>query len=131
MKQHHIKHVVYQGYQGGGTPPPPGEAQTYRVSFWKTLLQLRCPVSGCLGGASNWSNLQVHFMHRHLKDTIMILEEGDRPYPRCPKCDMFVYHRALNGRHLVTDLCRWGEERNQRRLVEEEAMVGSETVITA
>ena len=25
----------------------------------------------------------------------MILEEGNRPYPRCPKRDMFVSHKAL------------------------------------
>ena len=29
-------------------------------------------------------------MYRHLRDTIVILEEGNRPRPRCPKYDMFM-----------------------------------------
>ena len=86
-------------------PPPLGEAQTYRVYFPKLMLQLRCPVEGCLGGASNWANLRVHFSHHHARDKIVILEEGNLPYPRCPQCDMFVSHRALIGRHLTTDFC--------------------------
>ena len=38
-------------------------------------------------------------------DTIVILEDGNRNYPRCPKCDMFVSHKDLNGRHLNMALC--------------------------
>ena len=45
------------GGLGRGTlpslPPHPPESQTYQVSFPKRLLRLRCPVEGCLGGASN------------------------------------------------------------------------------
>ena len=82
------------------------------------LLRLRCPVEGCLGGASNRSNLPVHFAHRHVRDTIVILEEGNRPYPRCPKCDVSVSHKPLNGR-------------KRRRLAEEEARAGTVTETTA
>ena len=35
-------------------------------------------------------------MYRHAWDTIVILEEDNQPYPNFPKCDMFVYHKALN-----------------------------------
>ena len=28
--------------------------------------------------------------HRYMWDTIVILLEGNRPYPQCPKCDMFI-----------------------------------------
>ena len=69
-----------------------------------------------MGGASNWTNLRVHFAHRHARNTIVILEEGNRPYHRCPKCDMFVSHKALNGRHLATAFCCRGEERKRRCL---------------
>ena len=45
---------------------------------------------------------------------------------------MFVLHRARNGWHLKTDLCRRGKERKRRQLAEEEARGGgAETVITA
>ena len=71
------------GDRGGApNPPPPGEAQTYRVSLPKRLLQLRSPVEGCLGGASNRTNLWVHFAHRQAREIIVILDEGNRPYPR-------------------------------------------------
>ena len=42
---------------------------------------------------------------RHMKYAILILEEGNWPYPRCPKCDMLIYQRSLDGKHPYTDLC--------------------------
>ena len=42
--------------------------------------------------------MRVHFWRRHVRDTIIILEEGNLPHPRCENCDMFVPWRALNGR---------------------------------
>ena len=61
----------------------------------------------------------------------MILEEGNRPYPRCPHCDMFVPQKALNGRHLTTALCRQGMERKWRLLAEYEVQEGKERSLTA
>ena len=78
------------------------------------------------GGSTIWTNFRVHFVHCHMLDTIVILEEGNRPYPRCPNCDMFVSHKALKGRNLTTSFCRQGEERKRCRLSEEEAWVGDE-----
>ena len=87
------------------TPPHPREDQTYWVSFPKHLLWIQFPVDGCLGGASNRTNLRVRFAHHHTRYTIVILEERNQPYPRCPQCDMLVSNKALNGRHLTTALC--------------------------
>ena len=70
-------------------------------------------------------------MHRYTQYTIVILEKGDRPYPRCPKCDMFVSHKALNRPHLTTAFFRQGEERKLSHLAEEEAREGAEAAITA
>ena len=55
-------------------------------------------------------------MHRHVHDTVVILEEGNLPLPRCPGCDLQVSRKALNGRHLETNQCKMGAERKQRRL---------------
>ena len=63
--------------------------------------------------------------------TIVILEEGNRPYPRCPKCVMFMSHKAFNVRHLATDSCRRGEERKRCRLSEEESQAVIEREIIA
>ena len=53
-----------------------------------------------------------------MRDTIIILEEGNLPHPRCENCDMFVPWRALNGRHKSTMMCKMGAERKRRRLAE-------------
>ena len=95
------------------------EAQTYRVSSTKYMLRIQCLVEGCLGGASNRTNLWVHFAHLHAQDTIIILEDGNWPYPWCPKYDMFVSHKSLNIQHLTTTFWRMGEERKLIRLTEE------------
>ena len=117
---------------GGGThTPTPREAQTYRVSFPKYLSRIRCPVAGCLGGALIRSNLRIHFVHRHVQDTILILEECSHPYPRCHQCNMFVPQKALNDHHLTTSLCRQGMERKWRRLEEEESRERTEKELTA
>ena len=102
----------------------------FQVSFPKQLFLIRCLVEGCLGGVSNWTNLRVYFAHHHVRDKIVILEEGNQPYPRCPKCDIFVSYKALNGRHLATDFYHRGEERRWRRLEEEEARAGTAAVVT-
>ena len=73
--QHGLGRGDREAWGGVTPPPPPWEAQTYRVSFPKHKLQIRRLVEECLGGASN---------------QIVILEEGNQSYPRCPKCDMFV-----------------------------------------
>ena len=55
-------------------------------------------------------------MHRHVHDTVVILEEVNLPLPRCPRWDLQVSGKALNGRHLETNRCKQGAERKKRRL---------------
>ena len=61
---------------------------------------------------------------------IFILDEGNQPYPRFTKCDMFVSHKSLNGRHLVKFFFQRGEERKRCRLAEEKERAGTELAIT-
>ena len=61
-----------------------------------------------------------------MRDTIIILEEGNLPHPRCENCDMFVPCRGLNGRHKSTMMCKSGAERKPRRLSEEEIRESTE-----
>ena len=70
-------------------------------------------------------------MQRHFHDTVVILEEGNLPLPRCPRCYLQVSRRALNGRHLETSQCRTGTERKQRRLAEAEMRATSEKAFHA
>ena len=64
--------------------------------------------------------MRVHFLHRHVLYTLVILEEGNLSQPRLPRCDMLVSRRALNGRHPATAYCARGAEQKRRRLAEVE-----------
>ena len=59
--------------------------------------------------------MRVHFWRRHVRDTVIILEEGNLPHPRCENCDMLVPWRSLNGRHKDKAMCRSGAERKRRQ----------------
>ena len=75
--------------------------------------------------------MQVHFLHRHVLDTVVMLEEGNFSHPRCARCDMQVPWEALNGGHLGTAQCAKGAERKRRRLAETETRENSERAFKA
>lgn len=82
---------------GIGRADAPGrQPAEYRVSFPKTATRAQCPVAGCPGTATSWSNLRRHFAHRHPDDTVTILEEGSTPLPKCERCGMHVTRQALS-----------------------------------
>ena len=70
----------------------------------------------------------VNFIHRHARDTVIILEERNLPHPRCPRYDMMFPWRDMNRRHLATSQCTMGAERKRRWLAEEELQESSEKV---
>ena len=70
--------------------------------------------------------MQVHFLNRHVLNTVVILEEGNFPHPLCARCDMQGPQRALNGRHLGTAQCLKEAERKRQRLAEVETRENSE-----
>ena len=59
--------------------------------------------------------MRVHFVHRHVLDTVVMLEEGNFSHPRCARCDMQVPWRALNGIHPMKAQFVKGAERKRRR----------------
>ena len=75
--------------------------------------------------------MRVHLVHRHVLDTVVMLEEGNFPYPRCARCDMQVPRKALNGLHLGTAQCAKGAERKRRRLADMETRENSERAFRA
>ena len=64
--------------------------------------------------------MRVHFWNWNVRDTVVILEEGNLPHSRCPLCDMLVPWRTLNGMHRRTVQCKRGAESKQRSLAAEE-----------
>ena len=62
--------------------------------------------------------MRIHFLHRHVLDTEVTLEEGNLPHPQCSQCVILVPQRSLNGRHPSTAQCSRGKEWKRRQLVE-------------
>ena len=90
-----------------------------------------CLVEGCPGRATTRTAIRVHFLHRHVLDTMVILEEGNLPHLRCTRCNMLVPRRALNSSHPATAQCARGAERKRRRLAEAELRDRSERDLEA
>ena len=96
------------------------DLRTYRMAFPAKAGPRPCPAEGCSRRVSTRTEMMVHFWHRQVRDTVVILEEGNSPHPRCPLCDMMVPWRALNGTHRRIAQCKQGAGRKQRRLAAEE-----------
>ena len=62
----------------------------------------------------------VRFLHRHVWDTMIILEEGNLYHPCCPQCDILVPWKSFNGQYTTTDQCVKGVERKIFWLAAEE-----------
>ena len=43
-----------------------------------------CPTEGFRGQALTQTAMQVHFFHRHVQDTVIIIREGNLHHPWCP-----------------------------------------------
>ena len=82
--------------------------QIYRMSFPEKGGPRKFPLAGCPDKVATRTAMRVHFVHRHVLDTVVILEEGNFPHPPCARCNMLVPRRALNRRHLGTAQCKKG-----------------------
>ena len=120
---------VMEGRRSWAPTPPCEEPQTYRMAFLNAGGPQNC--EDCPGRDAIRTAMRVHFLHRRVQDTVIILEEGNIPHPRCPQCDMMVPWQALNRRHLATTQCARGAERKRKRLAEEELWEISERAFQA
>ena len=125
------QHGKAAGQRRQWTPHKETRAQTYRISFPTKGGPRRCPVEGCPGTLATRTAMRVQFLHRHVQDTVVMLDEGKFPHPRCARCDMQVPRKALNGRHLGTMKCAKGAERKRRRLADTEMRDNSERAFRA
>ena len=57
--------------------------RTFRTTFPAKGGPRRCSVEGCPGRVEKRTAMQVQFLHHHVLDTVVILEEGNLPQPRC------------------------------------------------
>ena len=54
--------------------------RTFRRKFPAKEGPRPCQVEGCSGRATTQTSMRVHFWHRHVRDTVVILEEGNLPH---------------------------------------------------
>ena len=99
------------------TTPAILDPRLYRVSFPRYTGYIGCLVGGCKGWLTTCTNLQIHFVHRHMRDTIVIIEEGNYPRPLCWACDMIIPWAELNLRHLLSNICAREAESKRWSLV--------------
>ena len=109
---------------------PGRQPAAYRVSH-PTGSRRKCPVDGCPGVSNSRDALRRHFLYRHPQDSLVILEEGSHPLPRCELCGMHVPYSALNGRHRHSRTCREGVDRRRQRNAMMEAKRAMDIQFTA
>ena len=56
------------------SPQTAGEPRLYKMRFPARDGRRQCPVEGCPGVSATQAAMRVHFVHRHVHDTVVILE---------------------------------------------------------
>ena len=70
LQDHCLKYITPQWE----TPPFTLDPRLYRVYFPRAAVSTGFLVEGCEGQATIHTNLWIHFLYRHVQDTIVILE---------------------------------------------------------
>ena len=74
--------------RGGGAESYEGEKGdkpiTFRMTFPEKAVPRPCPVEGCSGQSATRTSIQIHSCHWHVRDSMVILEEGNILHPQCP-----------------------------------------------
>ena len=65
-------------------PPATREGpRTYRMEFTAKGVPRSCPVEVCPGQAATRTAMRLHFLHQHVLETVVNLEEGNLPHLWC------------------------------------------------
>ena len=102
------------------TPAAGARPRTFQMAFPEKEGPQSFLVKGCTDRAATRTEMWVQFLHQNVLETVVILEEGNPPYPWCTRCDMMPPWRALNIRNFSRAQCARGAERKRRRLSEAE-----------
>ena len=74
------------------------------VYFLRVLNLVAFLVDGCLLRENNPGRLIEHFMYRHWKSNVAIIQEGPEPLPRCDHCGMHIPAARLI-KHIWMEIC--------------------------
>ena len=90
-------------------------SDTYVVSFPHTLKSVDFLLEGCPSRANTSEILREHFMYRHWKVKVAVVQEVPAPLPWCDQCEMHIpASRLFNHRHM--DKCNKATERYIMRI---------------
>ena len=73
-----------------GTTALCGKPRTYKRNLLIAGGANNCPVEGCRGRAAIQTMMRVHVYHQNVRDTVIILEEGNLPHIWCRRFNMLV-----------------------------------------
>ena len=68
-----------QKYNEGGRSR---DTRTFWMTFLEKVVPSPCPFEVCSVWAVTRTAMLVNFWYRHVRDTVVILEEGNLPHPR-------------------------------------------------
>ena len=96
--------------------------EVYKLLFLRIPNSVECPVEGCPSRGEILGRLTEHFMFRHWKSKVDILQEVPEPLPWCDQCGMHMQaarlfkHRQSEKFHESTDrrLLKRGVEMAER-----------------
>ena len=98
--------------------------RTHRMEFPEKAEPITYPVNICSVRTSKQTVMRVHFCHWNVRNTVVILEEGNLHHPQCPLCEILVPWSALNGMHqCIAQLKQVEEQKRQKSEAEEEREV--------
>ena len=91
-----LRHHMYRYHgifltQSRGVDVRGGGSETYVVSLLQILKSVECPVEGCPARANNPGRLRYHFMYRHCKAKVAIIQEVLKPLMRYNQCGMYMH----------------------------------------
>ena len=98
-----ILSCVGRGGQGTPTLPPPGGPDLASIITSDTGPN-PMPSGGVSGGIRKPDQPPGSLCAPPRSGKIVIMEEGNQPYPPCPKFDMSIFQQAFNVRNPSTDL---------------------------
>ena len=84
------------------------------MSFPRILKLVDCPVEGCPAKSKKPGRLREHFMFRHCKSKVVILQEVPEPLPQCDQCGMHMQVDIIF-KYQQSDKCHKLTERRLRR----------------
>ena len=103
-----------------------GEPHTYQTTFLITAGLQDFLVEGHQGRATKRTGICLNFMHNHMWDTVIIVEEGNPLHPWYNQCDILLLWAGLSRNQPNTAQCKKGVDRKRRRLSAEEVQSSPE-----